>query len=177
MSRVAPIIVPACIAGQPPASLFIPSRSPAGNQATQSPARRTRTGAYAPYYGGTTAIHRANGRGRRSADVRGVQPAAALAQQDHPRALEWRGRLDSPRRVPAWRGLRESHQLSGPRPDPLLPRRVQRDRDPVPLWQLPLRQQGWATGGQPLPDGRRRPRTPARTRAHGPLGRGARYLV
>ena len=55
-----------------------------------------------------------------------------------------------------------SDQLPGPGRARLLPRRRQRDRDPVPVRRHLLREQGGPARGQPLRDDRRGEREPAR---------------
>src|SRR5439155_289611 len=86
------------------------------------------------------------GGGGGTGDVCRVSPAAAAPRPPGPGPLERRSRLGPARRPGHRARLREPHELSRGRAASPLPRRHQRDRDPVPLRVNLFRQQGGAAG-------------------------------
>src|SRR2546421_2374556 len=91
--------------------------------------------------------------------MRRIHVPAPAADPAHPGPLERRGGMDSPGRPQAGPGLREPYEPSRRGPAPPLPRRHQRDRDPVSLRLDAVRQQGRAARRQPLRHDLRRQRT------------------
>src|SRR5256885_1886398 len=91
--------------------------------------------------------------------MRRIHVTAPAADPAHPGPLERRGGMDSPGRPQGGPGLREPYEPSRRGPAPPLPRRHQRDRDPVSLRLDAVRQQGRAARRQPLRHDLRRQRT------------------
>src|SRR5438309_490822 len=91
--------------------------------------------------------------------MRRIHVTAPAADPAHPGPLERRGGMDSPGRPQAGPGLREPYEPARRGPGPPLPRRQQRDRDPVSLRLDAVRQQGRAARRQPLRHDLRRQRT------------------
>src|SRR5919108_5378107 len=81
-------------------------------------------------------VQRPYGAGEGARDLRGVHPPAAVREQADPRALERRVVLDPDGRLRDEPPVREPHEPPGPRRDPLVPGRLQRDGDPLPLRRL-----------------------------------------
>src|SRR3989304_5675001 len=93
--------------------------------------------------------------GARAFDLRGVSPAPSVREPGHSLALERGSGLDSPRGLRHRTGGRERDEPSLEGRHSALSRRLQRDRDPVRLWQLTVRGQDGKARGEPLSDGYR----------------------
>ena len=113
------------------------------------------------------------------ADLRRLRQAAAVPPDADPGPLERRVRLGAAGGPRCRHRRRERDLLPGPRRNPPLPRRLQRDGDSLPLRRDLLRQQARPARRQPLPDHRRgerrrpaeggRPPDPLGGRAGNPL--------
>jgi allantoinase len=115
--------------------------------------------------------------GARAEDVRRLHEAPPLRAEGRPRALERRVDVDPARRVRCRGRLREPHEPPRARPDPALPGRLQRDRDPPALRRLPVREHRRPARRQPLPHGHRGQREPPRARRDDALGRCAGHRL